>query len=242
MLCLEAAVKKIFNILVVAVAMFYIQTPSAAVIQYDFVAEAVGNEGGYSAYTSDGVGSSGVFVTATASNFTGTTSYYAYLDDADVTRPAGLGACMALVSAEPSGCLVAEDDSLNNGVTGGEVLSLAWDQVVTINLITFRNGTHHSTFSSGRDFEVRVDGGVWQNFNLVHLFTTPLTGTRFDFIVDDTFGNDGCATALCGDGTGPGAALYISNITIETPEPGMVVLFLLGIGLIAFSNRQRVSI
>ncbi len=234
--------KLLKNILVLAGAALYMQSPSAAVIQYDFVAEAVGNEGGYSAYTTDGVGSSGVFVTATASNFAGTTSYYAYLDDSDVTRPAGLGACMAIVGGEPSDCVVASDDSLNNGVTGGELLSLSWDQVVTISLITFRNGSHHPVFSAGRDFEVRVDGGAWQNFDLVHLFTTPLTGSRFDFIVDDTFGNDGCTSALCGDGTGPGAALYISNITIETPEPGMVVLFLLGIGLIAFSNRQRLSI
>jgi len=240
---LEAEVKKLIsNIMVLAGVMLYMQTSGAAVIQYDFVAEAVGNEGGHTAYMTDGVGNSGVFLTASASNFAGTTSYYAYLDDADVTRPAGLGACMALVSAEPSGCLLAEDDSLNNGITGGEVLSLAWDQIVTINLITFRNGSHHPIFASTRDFEVRVDGGAWQNFSLVHLFTTPLTGSRFDFIVDDTFGNDGCASALCGDGEGPGAALYISNITIETPEPGMVILFLLGIGLIAFSNRQRLSI
>jgi len=233
--------KLLTNILLLTGTMLYMHSPIAAVIQYDFVAEAAGNEGGYTNYSTDGVSNSGVYVTASASNFTGTTSYYAYLDDVDVSKPGGLGACRVLEGGEPSECLDPADDSVNTGIVGGEMLTLTWDQLVTISLITFTNGTHHPVFS-GRDFEVRVDGGVWQNYNLVNLFTTPLTGTRFDFITDDTFGNDGCSSAVCADGTGPGASMYISNLTIETPEPGMVVLFLLGIGLIAFSNRQRLSI
>ena len=222
--------------------MLYMQSSNAAVIQYDFVAEAAGNEGGYSSYSTDGVTNSGVYVTASASDFAGTTSYYAYLDDLDLSKPGGLGACRVLEGAEPSECLDPADDSVNNGIVGGEMLTLTWDQVVTINQIFFNNGSHHDTFAASRDFEVRIDGGSWMDYSLVALFTTPLSGSRFDFIVDDTFGHDGCLSASCGDGVGAGAAFYISAITIETPEPGMIVLFLLGIGLIAFSNRQRLSV
>jgi len=229
------------NMIAIAGMLLSANSVNAAVIQYDFIAEAASNEGGYTSYSTDGNSAGSVILTATASNFAGTTSYYAYLDDLDGTRPAGLGACRALVAGEGSDCLVSSDDNLGSGIVGGEMLTLTWDQVVTINEIAFRNGVHRAEFATFQNVEIRIDGGSWTQFTLGSLvgglLTTPLTGSKFDFIVDDTFGYGGCTVALCADGSG--SEIYISGITIETPEPGMVVLFLLGMGLIAFSNRKR---
>lgn len=229
---------KLSSKIISAIAMLYVSTAGAAIVEYDFVAEAAGNEGGYTAYATDGDSAGAVVVTATGSNFAGTTSYYAYLDDLDVDlRPAGLGVCQVLEGGVGSECLDPADDNLGDGVPGGEMLTLSWDQQVTINEIVFRNFVHRTDFSPTQDFQVRIDNGSWASYSLTHIFTTALFGSKFDFITDDTFGFDGCTSALCADGSD--SQLYISNLTIQTPEPGMVVLFLLGVGLIALSTRRR---
>jgi hypothetical protein len=245
----------IIRTVVLLTSLFCFQLAGATVVEYDFATEGsdtVG-EGGYAAYTSygDSAGVDDIAVTATASSFDGTTSLHAYLDGflgSDPERPSGLGVCSTgLEAGEGSECNVSADDNLGSGVAGGEMLTLAWDQMVTITEIAFRNGLHHTYFnaSGNQDFEVRVDGGAWQDYNLPMLdgiFTgalifTPLYGMTFDFIVDDTKYHDLCEDAVCADDSS--SELYISAITIETPEPGMVILFLLGITMIAFSTRQR---
>lgn len=239
----------IVNVLLLTGALLYGQSAAALVVTYDFVAEAAGNEGGFSAHVTDGdSGSEAITLTATASNFAGDTDYFAYLDDASGGQPAGLGACTTLVGGEGSACdegaVTGDTDNLNSGIDGGQVLTLAWNQIVTFQELAFRNQNHGTTFGSEQDFEVRIDGGAWQSFSLQHMFNTPLSGSTFDFIVDDTFGNDGCQDVVCADEAG--SALYISSAmvevdtpTVETPEPGMVLLFLLGLGLVGFGSKQR---
>ncbi len=229
---------KLSSKLISAIAMLYMTTAGAAVVEYDFVAEAAGNEGGYSSYMSDGDSAGATVVTVTGGNVAGTTSYYAYLDDLDVdNRPGGMGVCQVLEAGEGSECLDSADDNLGDGVPGGEMLTLSWGQVVTINEIVFRNFVHRTDFAADQDFQIRIDGGAWAEYSLTHIFTTSLVGSTFDFITDDTFGFNGCTSALCADLSD--TQLYISSLVIQTPEPGMVVLFLVGVGLVAFSTRRR---
>ncbi|MCB1734983.1 MAG: hypothetical protein H6981_03215 [Gammaproteobacteria bacterium] len=185
----------------------------------DYLTLANSNERGYSAYTTS---NGGVTVTATGTSIGDTNStpdYYAYLDSGN----AGLGVCKTVTSGMQ--CSPSSDDN----VTFGEALNLTFSQAVTLDQLRFRNADHGTTFASNADISISIDGGVFTDFSLVHLFNTPLTGTSFTFI---------------GDSTHDGDQFYISSVggSVYTPPPSTGVpipgsLWLLTGSLVALRRR-----
>lgn len=180
----------------------------------DYLTLANANEQGYSSYTTS---DSGVTVTATGtstSDTDNTPDYFAYLDSGN----AGLGVCKVLNSNLQ--CSPSSDDN----VTFGEALTLSFSQSVDLTSLSFRNESHGTTFASNAQLKVSVDGGLFQDFDLVHAFSDDLTaGSTFTF-----FSNDD--------------QFYLSTVggelntpSTEAPVPGS--LWLLGGSLIALRKR-----
>ncbi len=92
--------------------------------------------------------------------------------------------------------------------------------MVVLNPTFFRDELHFNSFDS--DPEIFIDdGGGLMNYALVGNFTTPLTGTTFDF----KFQN---------------AEFYIESITVTAvPLPVALPLFLLALAGLAFIGRRR---
>ncbi len=205
-------------------------TSAQASVVFDFVAAAAGNEGEFdntAAYATVG----GITVQAFASNnLTGAPTSVPYLDDvAFGTKPAGLGVCSSGLNISDGECSVSSDDNVS-GVSSseGETLTLKFfsDEAannplsVTIQDIFFRNEVHLASFSEN---SIAInDGGGFMVFALIGNFTTPLTGTVFDFKYNDR-------------------QFYISNLTVTpVPLPAALPLFLSALaGLALLGRRQR---
>lgn len=207
----------------VAVGML-VMASGAGAATFDFEAEGNATEAAYTSFvrTDDGIQ-----VTATGRSLSGT-PYWAYLDGGN----AGLGVCQSNTNS------CGSDDS----VTYNEVVQLAFDQLVEVTSITFRDGGHGTTFSGLAGFAIDGFGGVNSvddfsgfdpNSPLALLFQ-PLTSLQI--IAGGTFqSNDSVSNDL---------ELYISSITVravgdipDVPEPATLGLF--GLGLLALRIRVR---
>ena len=209
----------------VSLAVLGAVTSAQASVIFDFVAIAAlggGNEGPFdntAGYATVG----GITVQASASNTFGATSV-AYLDDVAFSpaRDAGLGNCSAGLTGSLQ-CVDAADDN----VTSGETLTLSFfSDTTAMNAITvvlnptfFRNADHNPGFTG--DINIQIDGMGFNSFMLINNFTTPLTGSTFDFsYIDDEF--------------------YISSITVTAvPLPAALPLFLSALAGLAFVGRRR---
>jgi len=194
----------------------------AALFDFAAIADSEGERGFSSYVRTEG----GIEVTATGTSVgdaDATPDYFAYLDSGD----AGLGVCKNLTISNQ--CTPSNDDNL----TVDESLSLAFDQVVVIDEILFRNADHGTSFASDADFQVRIDGGAWMDFALTHMFGVDLEGTLFEFIASTTDGTI--------DGDLDSDQLYIEALTANAvPEPGTAVM--LGLGLLGFGFARRTKL
>ncbi len=215
----------------VSLAVLGAVTSAQAAIVFDFVAAAAGNEGEFdnsALYATEG----GITVQAFASNnLSGDPTSVPYLDNiAFGDRPAGLGVCSAGLTAAPSfQCTEGADDNVSGvSPSEGETLTLKFfsDEAannplsVTIQDIFFRNEDHLASFSEN---SIAInDGGGFIIYPLIANFTTPLTGTVFDFKYNDR-------------------QFYISNLTVTpVPLPAALPLFLSALaGLALLGRRQR---
>lgn len=171
-------------------------------------------------FSSDGIG-----LTATGFSTSGAT-YNAYLDSTTSTNgggggQGGLGVCANLDLAKQ--CAPSSDDN----VTLGEILVLEFDQLVTISDITFINGAHNPTFAANAVFGLVIDGIDQGNQPLMSLFTTSLTGKKFELINDAP----NLDTNLY--------SYYVNTMTAVVPVPAAVWLFGSGLlGLVAVARRR----
>ena len=169
-------------------------------------------------FSSDGIG-----LTATGFSTSGAT-YNAYLDSTWTHGggggQGGLGVCANLNLARQ--CAPSSDDN----VTLGEILVLEFEQLVTIS-ITFINGAHNPTFAADAVFGLVIDGIDQGNQPLTSLFTTRLTGKKFELIND--------APNLDTDLY----SYYVNPMTAVVPVPAAVWLFGFGLlGLVAVARRR----
>ena len=170
-------------------------------------------------FSSDGIG-----LTATGFSTAGAT-YNAYLDStwnhSGGGGQGGLGVC-ATVSASKQ-CTPSSDDN----VTLGEVLVLEFAQTVTITDITFINGAHNPTFAGDAVFGLIIDGVDQGNQSLVNIYSTSLTGKKFQLIND----YPNLDTDLY--------RFYVNTMTAVIPVPAAVWLFGSGLlGLVAVARRR----
>ena len=219
--------------LLAATCLAWATAAGATTINYADLANHAPGEGGYAEPAGYAVTADGVTVTAHGLKFDASqpdyadpsTSYHAYLDSTwSGHGPGGLGVCKSLTSSAQ--CSPSSDDNLTNG----ELLRLSFSQGVTITKILFRDGQHGTDFT-GSDFELAIDNGLFTSHASTHVFDTPLTGSRFDFIVG-AYAENGFTqfTSEAGD------ELYIEAIEFNVPEPG--ILLLTGIGLIGLFLLQ----
>jgi len=190
---------------------------SAATFDFAYQADNVPPfERGYASYS---LTDDGITVTATGSDLSGNTDYFAYLDYGN----AGLGVCKKLDANNQC------DPNNDDNTTLGEVLHLSFDNEVTIKSLNFTNGDHIKNFV-GTDgvvnqFNVKVDG-VTSTYDLEALFTKSLTGTHFDFWladqVEDSDQNQ----------------FYISGLT-AVPAPAPLALLALGLLGLYGANRKK---
>ena len=206
--------KKITGIATLTLGLVVFGHSANATIVYDFAALASGNEG---AFTSTTIG--GITLSGSAESQDGNSTYTAYLDDVSGGLEAGLGVCKVLDNE--GDCDPSSDDNL----LGIELLALTFSEEVWIADIYFRNADHGTTFDRGADFEVSIDGGAFVSYTLENMFSAGFTGTTFEFIADDIVSNDG-------------DQLYINKLIVNTPEPGTLIMMIIGLGLLGLSRRK----
>lgn len=166
--------------------------------------------------------SSGSIGLTASANFGGG-SIAAYLDSYSGGKPGGLGACQNL-----TGGLQCNPNSDDN-VTTNESLKLEFDQVVTINSTTFRNGNHGTSFTGV--FDLTIDGFTTFGITLAHLYNVPLTGTSFTFSNPNVGG---------GSGVSNDKQFYIETMEVAAvPVPAAVWLLSSGLlGIIGVARRK----
>ena len=197
---------------------FSLLSTQAQAATFDFLSWANDLEKGYSAYSRT---VDGVTVTATGSSVgSGTTiDYFAYMD----SQNAGLGVCKGLDANFQ--CNPSSDDNL----TTGEMLTLEFDQEVTLEQLTFRNADHDPIFAATADIGISVDNNDFSYYQLVPVFDTPLTGSVFSFIVDNYSG---------GQWSFEGEQLYLSGME-AAPVPIPSTILMLGTGLASLVSYRR---
>ena len=207
---------KLAGILCALCACLINTTANAA--SFDFLSWANDLERGYSAYSRT---VDGLTVTATGSsvNAGAQGDYFAYMDRGN----AGLGVCKGLDSNFQ--CAPSSDDNL----TSGEMLTLQFDQEVTIEQLSFRNEKHRPVFESTADFGIAIDNNIFSYYQLVPEFNTPLTGTMFSFVVDNYSG---------GQWNLEKEQLYLAGMN-ASPVPLPSSLLLLGSGLASLVSYRR---
>ena len=202
------------------VALAGIQTANAAT--FDFVAEAdkpydagVAGEQGFATYKLEAGG-----IKLEATGKFGSQAAFAYLDKGN----AGLGVCKIL-SGPTNQCNPSNDDN----VTLGETLILTFDQMVSLDEVTFRDGGHHQTFDPKALFELTIDGILYGGTGqaLVPTFYGPLVGKVFEFAnfnADADTDND--------------YQFYISTVNVSAvPIPAAIWLF--GSAMLGFVGIRR---
>ena len=189
--------------------------------QYDFGADAMGNEFGALSITSPDIkdrwGSNNV--TASAPSLFG--NYYAYLDDKNgANNEGGLGVCQQL--GIDNSCFNGGDDSIEEG----EILKLSFNQSITLSEIEFHDGNHNYNGFIG-DVDISIDNGAFVSYGLTHILQAGLTGTEF------LFRNSNSGGSARSD-------FYVTALnTSTTPIPAAVWLFVSGLGSLGFFRRKK---
>ena len=207
----------------VSLAVLGAATSAQASVIFDFVQIAADNGEGpfdHSAlYATEGV----IKVQAFALNNFGATSV-AYLDGVafNLPRDAGLGNCSAGLTSPGNQCIIASDDNVTSGETLTSQVSDSTEGMNTITVVLnptfFRNANHEEGFFG--KINIQIDNLGFNLFDLTNNFTTPLTGSTFDFsYIDDEF--------------------YISSITVTpVPLPAALPLFLSALAGLALLGRR----
>ena len=126
---------------------------------------------------------------------------------------------------------VTSDDN----ITFGEMLTITFDQAVTVTRIELRSEGHNFTnWTSGATFLLNgVQTALPQGTGYIDL---NMTGTVF------TFAFDGPLPALTNVVKSTGDQFYLSAMTVQAvPEPGTYAMLLAGLGALGFVARRRAA-
>lgn len=182
----------------------------------DFVAEAAGNERGVADGTVIVFGE--IAATFSAGGPGGS---FAYFDDLDQGRPAGLGVCQTLVGPAPAPCAVSNDDNIR----AGESVRIDFDKAVILSGFSFSDREHFSLNTSTHTLLVNGLAFTFADMvNLTPAVVAALTGVTF---VEFAFG-----------GADP-SEFYVNQFTAEIPLPAAAPLLLAGLAGLGFASRRR---
>jgi len=108
-------------------------------------------------------------------------------------------------------------------------VNLSFDESTHVKSGTFYNGDHGTSFTSGAEIWISVDGGDWLKLALNYNMNLDLWGKTFEFFNPN----------LNAD-TDDNLRFYVSTLTVEpVPEPATLALFGLGAAGIAAVRRRR---
>ena len=212
----------------VSLAVLGAVTSAQASVIFDFIQIVADN--GEGPFDNDPTGyatQGGITIQATASGFDGSLAYLDAVAFNNPPRPAGLGACHGFTGGEPPQC----DPSSEDNVTDGETLTLSFFSdtalanplTVVLDPTFFRDANHFGVFVTGDMIDITDASGLTTyQLPLAGEFTTPLTGTTFDFTWNYT-------------------EFYIGSVTVTPiPLPAALPLFLSAlVGLALLGRRQR---
>ena len=202
-------------------ALDFLPTNGIVCTTYDLCSSNVdgGVFGGTLNFVSDGITAS-----ATGS-YLGETTRASAVQDSTKNWSASNGAGLGVYHQRN----VTSDDN----ITFGEMLTITFDQAVTVTRIELRSEGHNYTnWTPGATFLLNgAQTALPQGTGYIDL---NLTGTVF------TFAFDGPAPALTNAVQSTGDQFYLAAMTVQAvPEPGTYAMLLAGLGALGFVARRR---
>ena len=172
---------KAYQLFVSTILLTLVNVASVSAATFDFIsyADADADSDSYyeRGYKDFGVTEDGITLHATGyykqKNKWANSNLYAYLDRGN----AGLGVCHQVKGLNQC------DPSSDDNVTHKEKLVLTFDQTVSLDEMSFRNGGHGTKFKGKFQLSILLNGiwGEWAKYDLDRNFTSSLLGEGFAF-------------------------------------------------------------
>ena len=190
----------------------------ASATYLDFVAEAAGNERGVADGTTINFGGLDVTFSSLSAG-----SFYAYFDDLDQGKPAGLGVCETLVSGPGSACADTGDDNIR----AGDAVTLTFGETVTVSNFSFTDADHNDlNMNDTNTLLIAINDPnafmVYTFADAVALVVAGVDLIRFGFDAND------------------GVQYYVNGFEASAvPLPAALPLMLAGLGGLGFAARKK---
>ena len=203
------------------IAALLVLSGGAQAAYLDFVAEAAGNERG----VADGTTINFDGLSVTFSSLSGG-AYFAYFDDLDMGKPAGLGVCETLVGGPGTHC----SDPYDDNIRAGDAVTLTFEDPVTVSNFSFTDAEHN-------DLNANDMNTLWIAINDPNNFMEYTFAEAVALIVA---GVD-LITFAFDSSSGNGVQYYVNGFEASSvPLPAAAPLLLFGLaGLGAMMRRRK---
>lgn len=186
----------------------------------DFVAEAAGNERGVADGTTINFGGLDVTFSSLSAG-----AFYAYFDDLDAGKPAGLGVCEVLVAGPGTACANPGDDNIR----AGDAVTLSFGDTVTVSNFSFTDADHNDLNSNDSNtlWIAINDPNAFMQYTFAEATALVIAGVDLIRFAFDT-------------SSGNGVQYYVNGFEASAvPLPAAAPLLLMGLGGLGFAASRR---